>query len=262
MGLLDDIKSQVKKSGTNKGKFLYFKSGTKVRVRFLDDMDDGHKVRFHDSYTAGINVPCQEIFDRECPYCDDDDLRTRDQYAWSVWDYEAKEVKILMAPVNQCSPVPALVSMYEAYGTLCDRDFVITKSGQQQSTTFSVVPMDKAKFRNEKAKPLSETAFFKTLDKAFPFDDKDEDDEPKRPAKKAGKKRPEPEEDEWDEEEKEDEVVYTELSAKELYKLCKDRGIEAAPKKPASYYITKLEDDDSKNEDGWDEEEEEDDWED
>ena len=69
MGLVDDIKSQVKKSGTNKGKFLYFKSGTKVRVRFLDDMEDGHKVTFHDSYAAGINVPCQEVFGKECPFC-------------------------------------------------------------------------------------------------------------------------------------------------------------------------------------------------
>lgn len=267
MGLVDDIKNQVKKSGTNKGKFLYFKSGTKVRVRFLDDMDNGHKVRFHDSFTAGVNVPCQEIFDRECPYCEDDELRTRDQYAWCVWDYDAKEVKILMAPVNQCSPVPALVSMYEAYGTLCDRDYVITKSGQQQSTTFSVVPMDKAKFRNEKAKPLSESAFLKTLDKAFPCDeaqDDDEDDEPKRkPAKKAGKKRPEPEEDEWEDEEEDDETVdYSELSAKELYKLCKERDIEAKPKQKPKYYIQLLEDDDSKKEDGWDDEGEEDDWED
>ena len=267
MGLVDDIKNQVKKSGTNKGKFLYFKAGTKVRVRFLDDMDDGHKVRFHDSFTAGVNVPCQEIFDRECPYCEDDELRTRDQYAWCVWDYDAKEVKILMAPVNQCSPVPALVSMYEAYGTLCDRDYVITKSGQQQSTTFSVVPMDKAKFRNDKAKSLSESAFLKTLDKAFPCDealDADEDEAPKKKApKKAGKKKPEPEEDEWDDEDGDDETVdYSELSAKELYKLCKDRDIEAKTKQKPKYYIELLEDDDSKKEDGWDDEEEEDDWED
>lgn len=265
MGLVDDIKSQVKKSGTNKGKFLYFKSGTKIRVRFLDDMENGHKVTFHDSFAAGINIPCQETFDRECPYCEDDELRTRDQYAWSVWDYDAKEVKILMAPVNQCSPVPALVSMFEAYGTLCDRDYVITKSGQQQSTTFSVVPMDKAKFRNEKAKPLSETAFLKVLDKAFPFDgaqDDDDDDEPKRAPKKAGKKRPEPEEDAWDEEEGDDEEVdYSEMSAKELYQLCKERDLDVQPKKPAKYYITKLEDDDSKRDDGW-EDDEEDEWED
>ena len=265
MGLVDDIKSQVKKSGTNKGKFLYFKSGTKIRVRFLDDMEDGHKITFHDSYAAGINVPCQETFDRECPYCDDDELRTRDQYAWSVWDYDAKEVKILMAPVNQCSPVPALVSMFEAYGTLCDRDYVITKSGQQQSTTFSVVPMDKAKFRNEKAKPLSEQGFLKVLDKAFPFDEAEEDDDEapkKRAPKKSGKKREA--EDEWDDDEAEgddEQVDYSELSAKELYQLCKERDLKVEPKKPAKYYITKLEDDDSKSEDGWDEEEGEDDWE-
>ena len=254
MGLVDDIKNQVKKSGTNKGKFLYFKSGTKVRVRFLDDMDEGHKVRFHDSYAAGINVPCQEEFGHECPYCDDDELRTRDQYAWSVWDYDAKEVKILMAPVNQCSPVPALVSMYEAYGTLCDRDYVITKSGQQQSTTFSVVPMDKAKFRNDKAKPLSEQKFLQLLDKAFPCDDNnDDDDEPK----KKLKKRPEPKDEEWEDDE---EKGYEEMSAKELYKLCKSRDIDVETRKPAKYYITKLEEADEEDADDWDDEEEDDDW--
>lgn len=254
MGLVDDIKNQVKKSGTNKGKFLYFKSGTKVRVRFLDDMDEGHKVRFHDSYAAGINVPCQEEFGHECPYCDDDELRTRDQYAWSVWDYDAKEVKILMAPVNQCSPVPALVSMYEAYGTLCDRDYVITKSGQQQSTTFSVVPMDKAKFRNDKAKPLSEQKFLQLLDKAFPCDDNnDDDDEPK----KKSKKRPEPKDEEWEDDE---EKGYEEMSAKELYKLCKSRDIDVETRKPAKYYITKLEEADEEDADDWDDEEEGDDW--
>ena len=264
MSLVNDIKNQVKKSGTNKSKFLYFKSGTKVRVRFLDDMEDGHKVKFHDSYTAGINVPCQETFDRECQYCEDDELRTRDQYAWSVWDYDAKEVKVLMAPVNQCSPVPALVSMFEAYGTLCDRDYVITKTGQQQSTTFSVVPMDKAKFRNEKAKPLSETGFLKVLDKAFPCDDSDEDEDetPKRSPKKVGKKSQKQDED-WDDEDDDDDAVdYSEMTAKELYKLCKERDIDAQPKKPAKYYITLLEDDDSKSEDGWDDEEEDDEWED
>ena len=254
MGLVDDIKNQVKKSGTNKGKFLYFKSGTKVRVRFLDDMDEGHKVRFHDSYAAGINVPCQEEFGHECPYCDDDELRTRDQYAWSVWDYDAKEVKILMAPVNQCSPVPALVSMYEAYGTLCDRDYVITKSGQQQSTTFSVVPMDKAKFRNDKAKPLSEQKFLQLLDKAFPCDDNDDDDDE---PKKKSKKRPEPKDEEWEDDE---EKGYEDMSAKELYKLCKSRDSDVETRKPAKYYITKLEEADEEDADDWDDEEEDDDW--
>jgi hypothetical protein len=175
MGLLDDIKNQVKKSGSNKSKFIYFKDGVKVRVRFLVDIEDGMKVLFHDSYARGINVPCQELFDKTCPHCEDDELRHRDQYIWPVWDYEAKEVKLLMAAVNNCSPVPTLVAMFDTYGTLTDRDYVITKSGKGQSSSFSVVPMDKAKFRNDKAKPFSESKILSLLDKAYPAEvDEDE----------------------------------------------------------------------------------------
>ena len=256
MSLVNDIKNQVKKSGTNKSKFLYFRSGTKVRVRFLVDMDEGHKFTFHDSFALGVNVPCQELFDRNCPYCGEEELRTREQYCWPVWDYEAKEVKLLMAPVNNCSPIPALVAMYDTYGTLCDRDYVITKQGQQQSTTYSVVPMDKVKFRNEKAKALSESAILKLLDKAFPCED-EEDDAPKKKAKKAKARKPEVVEDDDDYEE-EEELDYDEMSVKELYKLCKDKGLDVPAKKSKDYYIEELNsmvDDD----DEWDDDEDDDD---
>lgn len=278
MGLVDKIKQDVKKSGQNKGKFMYFREGQKVRVRFLTDMDDGMEVTFHDSFEAGINVPCQELFGRNCPYCDDDSLRTRSQYIWSVWDYDAKEVKLFMFPVNNCSPIPALMAMYENYGTICDRDYVISVSGKQQNKTFSVVPMDKVKFRNEKAKAYSEKTILKMLDKAWPCeaseDDEDDDEEEtttkKRPAKSTGKpkksKKPEPEDDEdedddWDEDEEEDDKPdYSEMSAKELYNLCKERKIKVAPKKPAKYYINQLEEYDAAHEDWGDEDE--DNWED
>lgn len=295
MGLIDKIKSDVKKSGTNKGKFLYFREGAKIRVRFLNDMDDGMEVVFHDSFERGINVPCQEKFGRDCPYCDDEDLRTRSQYVWSVYDYDSKEVKLFMFPVNNCSPIPALMAMYENYGTLTDRDYIISTTGRQQNKTFSVVPMDKVKFRNEKAKPYSEKSILKMLDKAFPADLEDEsydddEDEIEKPAKKKPantnkkKKKPvkveEPDEDDdydyaelededdethaWDavdNDEDEEEIDYTEMTAKELYKLCKERDIEVAPKKPAKYYINQLEEYDKANED-WADYEDEDEWED
>ena len=54
---------------------------------------------------------------------------------------------------------------------------------------------------------------------------------------------------------------YSEMSAKELYDLCKERGIKVAPKKPAKYYINQLEEWDAAQED-WGEEEDEDEWED
>lgn len=276
MGLVDKIKQDVKKSGQNKGKFIYFREGTKQRVRFLTDMDDGLEVTFHDSFEQGINVPCQELFGKNCPYCDDDSLRTRSQYIWSVYNYETKEVQLFMFPVNNCSPIPALMAMYENYGTITDRDYVISVSGKQQNKTFSVVPMDKVKFRNENAKAYAEKAVLKMLDKAFPCDDSDDEEEDEAPkkhpateaaAKKSSKKpEPEPEDDDYDgnEEEGDEEegaVDYSEMSAQELYKLCKEREIKVAPKKPAKYYINQLEEYDAAQDDWGDEEEDEDDWE-
>lgn len=269
MGLLDDIKNDVKKSGQNKGKFIYFREGTKQRVRFLNDMDDGMKVTFHDSFEAGINVPCQEeTFGRNCPYCEEEGIRTRSQYIWSVWNYETKEVQLFMFPVNNCSPIPALMAMYENYGTLTDRDYVISVSGKQQNKTFSVVPMDKVKFRNEKAKPFAEKAILKMLDKAFPCegadDEEDYEEKPKRkPASKASSKSKKQEELEDEEDWEEESNDYESMTPQELFKECKKRKIEAVPRKSKKYYINLLEEYDKAQED-WDEDDEyddEEDWE-
>ena len=277
MGLIDQIKADVKKSGQNKGKFIYFREGQKTRIRFLQDIDDGLQITFHDSYERGINVPCQEHFGRDCPYCDDDNVRTRSLYIWSAYNYEANEVQLFMFPVNNCSPIPALLAMYETYGTITDRDYVISVTGKQQNKVYSVVPMDKVKFRNEKAKPYAEKAVLKMLDKAYPCEDANDDEEdevPKKkrasksnvPAKKAAKKS-EPEDDEDDDydydeedEENDDTPDYSEMTAKELYKLCKERGIEVAPKKPEKYYIKQLEEYDQAQDDWSDDEEGEEDW--
>lgn len=278
MGLLDSIKRDAKKSGQNKGKFIYFKEGTKLRIRFLQDMDEGMEVVFHDSYEQGINVPCQELFGRNCPYCDDDTVRTRSQYVWSVWNYETKEVQLFMFPVNNCSPIPALVAMYENYGTLMDRDYVISVTGKQQNKTFSVVPMDKVKFRNDKAKAFSKKSVLQMLDKAWPCDaatdEDDEDDDVTPRKKKSVNKKPstkKPVEDDYDEDDDYDEAVeddgddtldYSEMSPKELYSLCKERDIDAMPKKNAKYYIKLLEEYDEAQDDWGDDESDDDEWED
>lgn len=267
---INKIKSEIKKSGTSKGKFVFFKEDTKVRVRFLTDMEDGMEIPFHDSFQLGINVPCQEVFGRECEYCENDDLRTRNMYIWSVYDYESKEVKLLMAAVNNCSPVPALASMYESYGTLTDRDYEIKQIGSGQGKSFSVIPLDKSKFRNTKAKAFSEQAVLKYIDKAYPADNSDDEEEEETPKikrktsaskTKTKAKRQEEAEDDWEDIEGE-EQDYSEMSAKELYTLCKERDIDCKPKKTKEYYIDLLEEADEEDSDDWGEDEEEDDWED
>lgn len=310
-GLLNKIKNDAKKSGGNKGKIFYIREGEKKRVRFLTDMDDGLDVTFHDSYEAGINTPCQEALGRDCPYCDDDAVRTRSMYCWSVWDYDAKEVKLFMYAVNNCSPVPAMIALHENYGTLCDRDYVISVSGKQQNKTFSVIPQDKAKFRNDRAKPLSKKTILDILDKAFPCDDVDEDDDYEDTPKKKGGKRTvdsndsdysdmsarelyelcierdidaekkkspkyyidlleeydaeqsmDDEEDDWSEDDDDDTVDYSEMSARELYDMCKSRKIDCAPKKTPKYYINLLEEDDAAHDDWEEDEDGDEDWED
>lgn len=270
MGLFDKIKGDIQKSGTNRGKFLYLKEGDKIRVRFLTDMEDGLEVVFHDSYALGVNVPCQEAFGRECKYCEDQDLRTRSQYVWSVYDYEAKEVKLLMAPVNQCSPVPQIAAVYESYGTLTDRDYEIKRQGRGQNTTYTVLPLEKKVFRNKKVKPLSEQSILKIIDKAYPDEETDYTDEDEEETKTKTKKKSEtkqkgkmskymnePEEDDedgWGEDE-EQENDYESMKPVELYKLCKERDISCKPKKSKEYYIDLLTEADEE-----DSEDEEDDW--
>lgn len=281
MGLLNSIKNDVKKSGQNKGKFIYFREGQKQRIRFLQDMDDGVEIVWHDSFERGINVPCQEFFGRDCLYCEDDGLRTRNMYAWSVWNYETKEVQVFMFAVNNCSPIPALVAMYENYGTLCDRDYVISVSGKQQNKTFSVVPMDKQKFRNEKAKPFGLATLKKMIDKAWPAEagdgDDDEEYEDEQPSKKKrpvksqskGKKKPEPEDDydddyddDVEDEAAEEETDYSEMTDKQLYKLCKERGIDVPTRKSQKFYIKQLEEYDQAQDDWNDEDDDDEEWED
>ena len=203
-------------------------------------------------------------------------------YCWSVYNYETKEVQLFMFAVNNCSPIPALVAMYENYGTLMDRDYVISVSGKRQNKTFSVVPMDKVKFRNEKAKPYAEKAVLRMIDKAWPCEEsgsdddlEDEDDTPKKkaPKKSGGKvktKKPvdddEDEDDDYDDEveddvEDEDGDDYEDMSPKELYNLCKKRKLDVAPKKSSKYYINILREADEAEEDWGDDEDEEDEWE-
>jgi hypothetical protein len=278
MSIIDDIKNDVKKSGSNKKKIVYFKPGLKVRVRFLQEMDDGMKIHFHDSFDQGVNYPCQELFDRECSRHDDESLRHRDNYCWSVWNHDAKEVQLLLGPVNNYSPIPALLGNYDVHGTIKDRDYVITKTGKGTEQTWAVVAMDKVKFKNEKAKPYSESKVLAILDKAYPCDDEEEEEVPKKKKKhkdeddelafrrkkkvhdddydddeddapKKKKKKPVDEDDDDDFEEdekpkkksKKEEPDYEDMTARELYLLCVEREIKAKQKMDEEYYIEKLE---------------------
>lgn len=275
MSLLKSMKEEINKSGGSRGKIFYVQADSKARIRFLVDFDNGSEYTFHDSFAKGVNAICQEELGKDCPLCEETGLRTRKLYCWPVWNYDLKEVQLFLYAANSFTPVPAFIGLYETYGTIMDRDFVISRTGKEKNTSYSVIPMDKAKFRNKAAKVPTEKAILKILDAAHPVktnidfeDDEDDDDDDednipiktknKKPAKK-GKKPAKEEEVEEDDEDDDEELDYEEMSASELHKLCKSRGIKCNPKKKANYYIDLLEEadleeeleDDDEDDDEW-----------
>lgn len=81
---------------------------------------------------------------------------------------------------------------------------------------------------------------------------------PKKRTRRAHVKKAEPEPEVEDGSEDEDDGKYAGQNAQALFKECKKRGIKAAPKKPAKYYIELLEKDDAKADSAEDEDDE--DW--
>ena len=250
MGLLDKIKEDTRKSGGNKRKLVYFRQGEKKRVRFLQDMDDGYEFTIHSHWDKSITAVCSEHYGKHCKFCDaaeeEEGWTTRTNYCWSVWDYDDNEVKIFMFAVTRCTPIPQIVAMYENYGTLTDRDYIITVNGRNTDKSYTVIPSDKAKFRNSKAKPYSKAAVLKILKQAYPDT-------------VAGDDLVDEEHDAY--EDTAAQTEYDDMTPKALYKLCKERDIDAKPKKNKAYYIELLKEYDEAQ-DNWGDDDDGDDWED
>lgn len=210
--IVDVMKDKINRSGSGKGDIFFVRKDGKVRVRFLQDMEESILVTFHDKWQE-FNHPCLTYYGKKCPNCDNSEARTTENFVWSVWNYETQRVELFMFKANKSSPIPSLISFYENYGSITDRDYAIERRGERFDTVYSVVPLKESRFKGT-AKPFTKKEVFKKLLAAFPYDDDDalddeEDEEEeeevstKKPAKKAPAKRSS--KAPFDEEEEEDE---------------------------------------------------------
>lgn len=197
MGLIDSMKERIKNSGSSRKEVFYVGADSKKRIRFLQELDDGFEFKFHSHWNRGVNALCAEVYGQDCPYCADTDEEMKEvtQYAWNVWDYDANAVRILLYKATGISPVPQLIEFAEEYGTICDRDYTIKKTGKGMSGNVTVIPAEVSKFRNSKAKPFSYKQIVKLLQAAFPInsedasDAPDDDEEDEKPVKKQKKNK-------------------------------------------------------------------------
>lgn len=191
---LDQIKTAVKNSGSSKKDILYFGADTSKRIRFLQELDDGHSYTFHSDFETKIYEPCQDQEDHEdCKLCQQG-IGTKEVFVWSVYDYDTSSVKLLAIKATGISPVPALIEFFEEYGTIMDRDYKIKKVGKGMGGSYTVTPLDKEKFGVKKAKPYSEKEIWEMFKKAYSSkevddedDDVEEDEDEAKPTKKPKK---------------------------------------------------------------------------
>lgn len=196
---LDQIKTAVKNSGSSKKDILYFGADTSKRIRFLQELDEGHSYTFHSDFETKIYEPCQDQEDHEdCKLCQQG-IGTKEVFVWSVYDYDTSSVKLLAIKATGISPVPALIEFFEEYGTIMDRDYKIKKVGKGMGGSYTVTPLDKEKFGVKKAKPYSEKEIWEMFKKAYSskdVDDEDDDDDEEeeedvKPTKKSKKAKKE-----------------------------------------------------------------------
>lgn len=188
--LIKNMKEAIAKSGTSKKDILYFAADSVHRVRFLQELEDGEQFQFHSDFNANVNALCEDPEDHEsCPYCQDE-IKLVDNFAWTVWDYDSNSVKILRMKASGVSPVPALIEMYEEFGTIMDRDYKIKKVGKGTGGSYVVTPLDKEKFTNKKAKAYTREQMEEIFMKAYNTDEaKDDEEEVKTSKKKDTKKK-------------------------------------------------------------------------
>lgn len=194
--LIKQMKDRIAKSGSSKKEVLYFAPDSVKRVRFLQELDTGHMIEFHSDFDTHVYEMCKDPEDHEnCKLCQEE-VPILENYVWSVWDYDSNAVRLICTKATGVSPIPALIEMFEEFGTIKDRDYKIKKVGKGTGGSFVVTPLDKSTFRNSKAKPYSEKQIREILEKAFTSqtDDEDDDDEEEeeetvsKKSKKASKK--------------------------------------------------------------------------
>ena len=94
--MVQRIKDRIAKSGKGIGNFIRVRAGSKIKIRFVSEFGDAVLIKEHDKWGALSPTPCLKYhFDKVCEFCKIPDVRTRDIFAWTVYDYEAHKRKII-----------------------------------------------------------------------------------------------------------------------------------------------------------------------
>ena len=119
--------------------FIRFKDGESGKVRFLVDNEED-VVYYREHYVGKAYKFCQDTTEDEtghCAYCEDGD-RPGEKYAFNVIDRKDGKVKVLQLAISHATQI---LEYYDEYGSINDRDYKITRHGNESKTRYTFVPM-------------------------------------------------------------------------------------------------------------------------
>ena len=194
--IFDSIKEQLeKKSSGGGGKKFFLKSGDEKRIRFITDLEDALVVKFHQSeYGAKTQIkhPCLAYYGKKCPNCSNKAIQEHTYYIWQVYSYDMGEKQFMVEKANSCSPVPHMSKIYERKGTITDRDYIISQTGEGTKKTFMFDPGEPKPFKKKGVEPWTEEEIFEIMKQdqyLFMLGDVEaDDDEDEAPTPKKKKK--------------------------------------------------------------------------
>ena len=226
------LKSSLKK-GSGAGYLSRVPADGALTVRFLTEPTGW--VNYYEHYDAVRKFyPCSD----DCPGCLEGD-RPSQRYLANAVDVAEGRVIPLVMPKTMAASV---LKKYEKYGTLLDRDYELTRSGQGFDTDYEVTPEPPSKMNLDRFDALDLWELLEgQLDMAdnseADSDDEDDADDVPAPMSKKRAVAPQDKEDDVDDEDDEDDEdvdgAYTrdELEAmglRELKAIAKESGWSVA----------------------------------
>jgi hypothetical protein len=163
--ILKRIKNAIEQGAASEKfkKLFMIRGGQTKRIRFVSDMEDGIPVVMHQSWETLYPTPCQSYFGKDCPYCENEEYKTNEWYAWTVRDLDEKKRKVFAYNPAGRGPIPYMIERYEKYGTLCDRAYEIKKRGERQNVSWDLVPEGGKVNWKKQFKPFTAETIYEVL---------------------------------------------------------------------------------------------------
>jgi glutaredoxin len=152
MDLMDDILMDVEAKSRSLDSVFKIGPNEEKKIRFLCEGSVGLSYDFHGRFVKGQgmakygwSVPCPVSFKKyarnkkvetynktNCPYCQFADdkatsTKTDKKFAWLIWNYTDGCVQVFTFKISDKTPVTKLAKKYKRFGTLLDRDYIVSK---------------------------------------------------------------------------------------------------------------------------------------